>query len=85
VEARRACVAAGGVAAHQRVILPKSEENLELERRLDERSQVSVSDLIGLQVDAVAARREYLDAIEAYNTNLIELEQVTGGALNPPD
>jgi hypothetical protein len=59
VEARRAGVAAGGVAAHQRVILPKSEENLELERRLYERSQVSVSDLIGMQVDAVARLAPY--------------------------
>jgi outer membrane protein TolC len=81
-EAHRACVvAAGDLQAHQRDLVPKSEENLEIERRRYARGDVTVAELVGLQIDLVTARQEYLDALETYNTTLIELNRVTGGSL----
>jgi cobalt-zinc-cadmium efflux system outer membrane protein len=78
VEARRACaVAAGDLEAQQREIVPRSEENLRLERRLYQRGAVTASDLIGLQIDLLTARRDHLQALEAHNDALIELERVT--------
>jgi len=79
-DARRACsVAAADLQAQQRDIVPRSEENVRLERRAFERGEVELSDLMGVESDLVTARHEYLDALEAYNTSLIELERVTGG------
>jgi len=83
-EARRACVvAAGDLQALQHDIVPKSEENSELERRLYDRGDVTVAELVGLQVDLLTARRDYLEALETYNTALIELNRVAGGGVTP--
>jgi outer membrane protein TolC len=82
-EARRACgVAAGNLEAQRRDIVPKSEENLDLERRLYERGEASLLEVIGAQIDLFSARRDYLDALEAYNISLIELERAIGGNLD---
>ena len=86
-DARRACVDAGEeLDAQQRDIVPKSEENVQLERRQYERGSVTTSDLIGVQIDMLTARRDYVDAVQAYNEALIELERVVGGAVDaaPP-
>jgi len=81
-EARQACILAGGdLQAQQRQIVPMSEENLAIERRLYDRGQVEVADLVGMQGDLLTARHEYLDALETYNTALIELNRVAGGSL----
>lgn len=79
MDARRACSSAlADLQAMQQDILPKSEENVELERRLYQRGEVTVSDLLGMQIDLITARHDYLDALQAYNEALIELERVTG-------
>jgi len=64
-----------------RVIVPRIEENLQLEGRVRDRGDATLADLIGVQVDVFTARRERLDAVEAYNTSLIELERIVGGEL----
>lgn len=85
LEARRAyTVAAGDLQAEQRDIVPRSEENLDLERRLYERGDATQLEVIGAQIDLFTARREYLDALETYNTALIQLERATGSALETP-
>lgn len=72
-EARQTCVLTGDdLSAHQRQILPLSEENLDIERRLFDRGQADTADVVGQQADLFAARLAYLDALEAYNTALIE-------------
>ncbi len=82
LDAARTCsVAAADLQAQGHEIVPKSEENYRLESRLYERAEVTVSELIGIQIDLLTARRDYLDALEAYNDALIELERVTGGDL----
>ena len=82
LDARNACVvAAGDLQAQKRLIVPKTEENDQLEGRLYQRGEVTVADLINTHIDLLAARREYLDALETYNGALIELERVTGGEL----
>ena len=84
LEARRACeVTAVDLQALRDVVVPKTEENLRLQRRLYERGEVTYSDLVGTQLELLAARREYLDAVQAYNDALIELERVVGGDLEP--
>ena len=81
-EARQACVLTGDdLSAYQRQILPLSEENLAIERRLFERGTADTADVVGQQADLLTARLGYLDALEAYNTALIELERVSGGNL----
>ncbi len=81
-DARATCVRAGAdLQALQQEIVPRSEENLELERHSYERGDVTVSELVGIEVDLISARRDYLDALQAYNEALIELERVTGGDL----
>jgi len=44
---------------------------------------VTVAELVGLQVDLLTARRDYLEALETYNTALIELNRVAGGGVTP--
>lgn len=84
LEARRACeVAATDLQALKDVAVPKNEENLQLQRRLYERGEVTYSELLGTQLELLAARREYLDAVQAYNEALIELERVVGGSVEP--
>jgi cobalt-zinc-cadmium efflux system outer membrane protein len=84
LEARRACeVAAADLQGLRDVEVPKNEENLELQRRLYEHGDVAYAELLGTQLELLAARREYLDAVEAYNAALIELERVVGGTLEP--
>jgi cobalt-zinc-cadmium efflux system outer membrane protein len=84
LEARRACyVAAVDLQAAKDVAVPKNEENLEIERRLHERGEATYSDVLGAQLELLAARREYLDAVQAYNEALIELERIVGGSLEP--
>ena len=81
-DARAAFVDAGtDLETLQRDILPKSEENFEIEQRQFERGTIGVSDLVGIQIDLITARRDYLDAIEGYNEALITLERVVGGLL----
>jgi len=83
LEARQTCTTTGiDLQMQQQQIVPLSEENLEIERRLYDRGAVDTSDVIGLQIDLLTARHEYLDALEAYNTALIELERVSGGNLS---
>ena len=84
LEARRACdVAAIDLQALRDVAVPKNEENLQLQRRLYERGEATYSELLGTQLELLAARREYLDAVQAYNEALIELERVVGGSVEP--
>ena len=84
LEARRACdVAATDLQALRDVAVPKNEENLQLQRRLYERGEATYSELLGTQLELLAARREYLDAVQAYNEALIELERVVGGSGEP--
>jgi cobalt-zinc-cadmium efflux system outer membrane protein len=81
-EARQTCILAGDdLHAQQRQIVPMSEENLAAERRLYDRGEADLNDLAGVQADLLEARRGYLDALEAYNNALIELERVSGGSL----
>jgi len=75
-------VAAGDLTALHQVVVPKSEENVEIEQRLFDKDEVEASDLIGIQTDLLTARGDYLDALEAYNDALIELERVVGGPLD---
>ena len=83
VEARGTCTAAAvDLDALNREIVPKSEENFALEGRLYDRHVVSIADLIGVHVDLLLARREQLDAVQAYNQALVELERVIAGSLN---
>jgi outer membrane protein, heavy metal efflux system len=86
-DARRACVDAGeDLRSHQQDIIPKSEENAELERALYERGAVGVAELVGIEIDLLTARRDSLDALQSYNDALIELERAVGGSLTaPPD
>ena len=84
LEARRACeVAAVDLQALRDVVVPKNEENLQLQRRLHERGEATYSELQGTQLEVLAARREHLDAVQAYNAALIELERIVGGSLDP--
>jgi cobalt-zinc-cadmium efflux system outer membrane protein len=81
--AYRACaIAAKDVEVDQQSIVPLSEENERIERRLLDRDEVSVSDLIGQQIDLLTARRAHLDAVESLNTACIELEHVVAGPLD---
>ncbi len=82
VAAERACRIAGDALQLQsHDIVPKSEENYSLETQLYDSGKATVSDLIGIQIDLLTARKDYVDSLEAYNTALIELERVTGGPL----
>ena len=80
VEARRACAnAASDVQLVKADIVPRSEDNVRLQRQLYDRSVVSLSDYVEAQLDAIAAQRELLDAVGTYNEAVIELERVVGG------
>jgi len=80
LDARRTCeVAAVDLRAFQETVVPKSQENLQLQRRLYDRGQATYAELMGTELELLAARREYLDAVQAYNEALIELERVIGG------
>jgi cobalt-zinc-cadmium efflux system outer membrane protein len=84
IEARRACeVAAVDLHALKDVVVPRTEDNLQLERRLFERGDAAHSEVLGVQLELQAARREYLDAVQAYNEALIELERIVGDRLVP--
>ena len=80
---RSVTVNAGTLRIHSDDILPRSEENLRLERRLFEDGDADTSDLIGLEIDLLVARRGYLDAIENYHLSRIDLERVTAGSIDP--
>jgi outer membrane protein, heavy metal efflux system len=82
LDAARTCRVAGDdLQAQGHDIVPKSEENYSLERSLYERGVVTVSEVIGIQIDLLTARRDYIDALETYNDALVELERVIGGDL----
>ena len=84
LEARRACeVAAIDLQALRDVAVPKNEENLQIQSRLYESGDVTYTELVGTQLEVLTARREYLDALQAYNEALIEMERVIGGPLEP--
>jgi len=80
---RSLTVNATNLRTHTEDIVPRSEENLRLERRLFESGEVTASDLIGLEIDLLFARRGYLDALENYNLSRIDLERVTAGGIEP--
>lgn len=83
--AYRACVAAGaGLDIVREEIVPRNRDNLELEKSLFERGEVTTVEVIGIQIDLVSARRELLDALIEYNSSLIDLERVTGGPIEAP-
>jgi outer membrane protein, heavy metal efflux system len=83
LEARRACNLTGtDLLVQRQKIVPLSEENLEIERGLFDRGAADTADVVGMQIDLQTARSEYLDAIEAYNNALIDLERVSGGSLS---
>jgi cobalt-zinc-cadmium efflux system outer membrane protein len=84
LEARRAYeVAAIDLQAIKDVEVPKNEENLQLQHHLYEHGEATYSDVLAAQLELLAARREYLDAVQAYDEALIELERVVGGSLEP--
>lgn len=84
IEARRACeVTAVDLRALKDIAVPKNEEIVQLQRRLFERDDATHSELVAAQLDLLATRREYLDAVQAYNEALIELERIAGGSLAP--
>jgi cobalt-zinc-cadmium efflux system outer membrane protein len=68
------------VQEYRNTILPLSEDNVQLQKRLLDRDEISPADLINQQIELIGARREYLDAVERYDIAAIELERVTGGA-----
>lgn len=68
---------------HIEDIIPRSEENLRIERRLFDDGEASASDLIGLEIDHLFARRGHLDALENYHLSRIDLERVTAGSIDP--
>ncbi|MGH3055042.1 MAG: TolC family protein, partial [Gaiellaceae bacterium] len=84
IEARRTCeVSAVDLQALKDVVVPKNEENVQLERNLFDRGDAAYSDVLAAQLELLAARREYLDAVQAYNEALIELDRIVGGTLGP--
>jgi outer membrane protein, heavy metal efflux system len=84
IEGRRSCeVTALDLQTLMDVEVPKNEENLQLERRLHENGDATYADVLSAQLDLLAARRAYLDAVQAYNEALIELERIVGGTLEP--
>jgi outer membrane protein TolC len=84
IEARRSCeVTALDLQTFTDVVVPKNEENLQLERRLHESGDATSSEILSAQLELLGARREYLDAVQAYNEALIELERIVGGNLEP--
>ncbi|MCK6555273.1 TolC family protein [Candidatus Binatia bacterium] len=80
---RSLTVNTASLRAYMDDLVPRSEENLRLERRLLDEGEVTVSDLIGLEIDLLVARRGYLDALENYHLSLIDLERVTAGSIEP--
>jgi cobalt-zinc-cadmium efflux system outer membrane protein len=84
IEARRSCeVTALDLQLLTDVVVPRNEDNLQIERRLHEGGDEAYSEVLSAQLELLAARREYLDAVQAYNEALIELERVVGGNLEP--
>jgi len=80
IEARRVCAnAASDVELIKDEIVSRSEDNVRLQRQLYDRSVISLSDYVEVQLAALTAQRELLDAVETYNEALIELERVVGG------
>ena len=80
IEARRACAdAASDLQLVKGEILPRSEDNVRLQRPLYERAVVSLSDFVEVQLAVIAAQGEFLDAVQTYNEAAIELERVVGG------
>jgi cobalt-zinc-cadmium efflux system outer membrane protein len=80
LEARRSCEAtAADLQALRDVIVPKTEENVQLQGHLYERGEAAYSDWISAQLELLTVRREYLDAVQAYNEAWIELDRVVGG------
>jgi len=81
-DARRACVAAAeDLALVQDVVVPRSRENLELQRERFESDEVGTSELIAVLADAQYAEREAIDALQIYVDAWIELERTVAGAL----
>ena len=84
IEARRSCDATAlDLQTLTDVVVPKHEENLHLEQRLHNSGDAAYSDVLSMRLELLAARREYLDAVQAYNEALIELERIVGGNLEP--
>jgi cobalt-zinc-cadmium efflux system outer membrane protein len=83
VAARRACeVAAADLQALTDEVLPRSEENVEIERRRYERGDATLAELVTARLELLATRREHVDSVQTYNETLIDLERVSGGGLD---
>jgi outer membrane protein TolC len=83
-EALRACeAAAADLQSLREEIMPRSEDNLQIQRRLYERDEATLADVASTQIELLSARRDYVDAVQAYNEALIELQRIVGGSLNP--
>ena len=81
-EAHRTCEVTGGdLLAQQQDIVPRSEENLQLERRLNQQGDATAGEVIEAQSELLSAQRDYLEAVESYNNALIELDRVVGGSV----
>ena len=84
-EAYRSCtVAAGDLDAYRITIIPLSEDNARRERQLYERDEVTASQAIAQQLELNSAHRDYVDAIDTYNTAIAELERIVAGKVTPP-
>lgn len=81
-QARRVCASAGeDLQITADVILLRSRENVDVERRQFDRREVGAAEMIGMLIDAQVAEKEYLDAVQTYNDAWIDLEKAVGGDL----
>lgn len=62
-------------------LLPLSEENTRLHRRLVERDEATRADWLAQQLEALDVRKDFLDTVEKLNLALIDLERALGGQL----
>lgn len=74
--------AATDLQSLKNLIVPKYAENVEIQRRLYKAGNATVADIISAQLELIGARAEYLDAVQAYNDALIDLEQTVGGSFD---
>ncbi len=74
-------IAAADLVSYQDSILPLSEENVRLQKRLVDRDEANVIDLLSQQLEFLGTQRDYLEVLERYTVALNELERVSGGSL----
>lgn len=81
-QAHRLCAAAGeDLRLTEDVIVLRSRENVDVERRRFEKREVDAAELIGMLIDLQVAEKEYLDSVQTYNDAWIDLEKTVGGDL----